>query len=122
MARVRPAMCGESARDSGARGDVARRAGGTCRGDRRGAKVQQSGYQWGWGMKESCNNAASAWNLFVELGEDGGHFGHDFLGVLHAAGGGLERLRDLLLEFLLGLALEDHLLERAGELRSTPGC
>ena len=43
--------------------------------------MQQSGYQWGWGMKESGNNAASAWNLFVKLGEDGGHFGHDFLGA-----------------------------------------
>ena len=55
-------------------------------------------------------------DLFVELGEDDRHFGHDLLGVLHAARGGLERLRNLLLELLLGLALEDHLLERAGEL------
>ena len=53
----------------------------------------------------------------MKLGEDGGQFGHDFLGVLHAAGGGLERRHDLLLELLLALALEDHLLERANELR-----
>ncbi len=58
----------------------------------------------------------------MELGEDGRHFGHDLLGVLHAAGGGLERLDDLLLELLLGLTLNDHLLERSHKLRSKMFC
>jgi hypothetical protein len=69
--------------------------------------------------RKAARGVPRARNLLVELGEDGRYFGHDLLGVLHSAGGGLERRHDLLLELLLGLALKDHLLERADKLRDT---